>query len=249
MQPTLTPEKFLDILKDKPKVIFCFDYDGTLVELATKDIVKEGLIKDEQASIINQLASLRESCKVAIVTGRALKNLKSKIQNKFDSRIMLYGTHGAELGVESENTEYTEHIAKIKEVLELEENLEIEEKQISITVHYLNHPDPKNLLLRLNNLAESYRDVFRVQTGRDFFEFLPKHVHKGLAVHDLNNKFPEYYLVYFGDDLTDNYAFQVINSLNGLSCQITDRIKDHVAGYQINMVSDLYDLICLYLGK
>ncbi len=247
MQEKLTKEKFLAIVKDKPKIIFCFDYDGTIVELANKDILKEGKISEADAAVINKLANHKESTKVAIVTGRALKNLKTMINGRLDSKIMLYGTHGAELGIESEDTQYAEDLARIKLELEAYPDIEFEEKQISTTVHYLNHPNPEQLLEKLNSIAANYTDKFRIQRGRDFFEFLPKQINKGLAVADLNNKFPDYYLIYFGDDLTDNYAFKVINSLNGLSCQVTDRIKDKVAGYQINMVKDLYDLIHSYL--
>ena len=247
MQEKLTKEKFLALVQNKPKIVFCFDYDGTLVNLATQDIVKEGKISQEDADVINKLARHKDSNKVAIVTGRALKNLKTMIDGRLDSQIMLYGTHGAEMGIESKDTQYAEDLARIKQELELDPHVELEEKQISTTIHYLNHPNPEKLLEKLNSIAANYTDRFRIQTGRDFFEFLPRYVNKGLAITDLNNKFPGYYLIYFGDDLTDNYAFQVINSLNGLSCQVTDRIKDKVAGYQIDMVRDLYDLIHSYL--
>ena len=247
MQEKLTKEKFLAIVQDKAKIVFCFDYDGTLVDLATQDILKEGKISQEAADVINKLARYKESNKVAIVTGRALKNLKTMINGRLDSEIMLYGTHGAELGIESQDTQYAEDLARIKQELELDPHVELEEKQISTTIHYLNHPSPEKLLEKLHAIAANYTDKFRIQRGRDFFEFLPKSINKGLAVTDLNNKFPDYYLIYFGDDLTDNYAFEVINSLNGLSCQVSGRIKDKVAGYQIDMVRDLYDLIHSYL--
>ena len=246
MQTKLTKEKFLEIVKTQPKIVFCFDYDGTLVELATKDIVKEGRITQEDADVINKLAQHKD-IKVAIVTGRALKNLKTLIDGRLSLEIMLYGTHGAELGIESNDTEYAEDLRAIREALELDPHIELEEKQISTTVHYLNHPSPEKLLENLHAIAAKHTDKFRIQRGRDFFEFLPKSINKGLAIVDLNNKFRDYYLIYFGDDLTDNYAFEVINSLGGLSCQITDRIKDKVAGYQIDMVRDLYDLIHSYL--
>lgn len=248
MQAKLTKEKFLEILQDQPKILFCFDYDGTLVELATHDILKEGYISEADAGIINQLVHHRASNKVAIVTGRALKNLKTMINGRLDPEIMLYGTHGAEIGLETDDVQYAEALKTIKQELILDPHIQLEEKQISTTVHYLHHPDPEKLLRNLNLIAEKYADKFRIQQGRDFFEFLPKHVNKGLAITDLNNKFPGYLILYFGDDLTDNYAFQVVNSLNGLSCQVTGRIKDKIAGYQIDMVRDLYDLIRSYLA-
>lgn len=246
MPRELSTEHFLKTLENKSKVLFCFDYDGTLVELATKDILNEGKIKDHHAKIINQLAKHKES-KVAIITGRALANLKNLIDNKLDSSVMLYGTHGAEMQEESTDTQYEKYLEEFRKEIEQEMNIEIEQKQISITFHYLNHPQPKILLTKLYALAEKYSDIFRVQTGRDFFELLPKHINKGIAIEDLKIKFPDYYLLYFGDDLTDNYAFKMINRYNGLSCQITDRIKEHEAGYQISIVEDLYSLILSYL--
>ena len=248
MQTKLTKEKFLAILQDQPKILFCFDYDGTLVELASQDILKEWKISKENAAVINKLVHHKASNKVAVVTGRALKNLKTMIDGRLDPEIMLYGTHGAEHGIESEDTQYTQDLKKIQQELESDPHVELEEKQISTTVHYIDHPSPENLLEKLHTIAEKYADKFRIQKGRDFFEFLPKHVNKGLAITDLNNKFPGYLILYFGDDLTDNYAFDVVNKLNGLSCQVTDRIKEKLAGYQIDMVRDLYDLIHSYLA-
>lgn len=246
MPKALDKETFLNILKGQKKVIFCFDYDGTLVELAKKDIVKEGKITDQHASIINQLAK-HKNTKVAIVTGRALSNLKKLIDGKLDPSIMLYGTHGAEILEESNDTQYQKYLKEIRREIEIEEGIEIEEKQISITFHYLNHPEPESIIKKFNSILEKHSEIFRAQTGRDFFEFLPKDINKGLAVEDLEKRFPGYYLLYFGDDLTDNYAFKVINRYNGLSCQITDRIKESDSGYQINMVEDLYTLILSYL--
>lgn len=240
----LTQTKFKELLRDQSKIAFCFDYDGTLVELAEQNIVHAALFPQATAKLLNELAT---KAQVAIVTGRELKNLKALLDNQLDPVIRLYGTHGAEMNEESHDNQYTKHIAKIRTQFENELGIEFEQKRISITFHYLNHPNKAELLIRLNQLAHDYKEIFRIQEGRDFFEFLPKHVNKGIAIEDMRRRYLEHHLVYFGDDLTDTYAFKVINSHNGLSCQVSQRIKSSQAGYLIYKVSDLHGLIQCYL--
>lgn len=240
----LSPDKFKELTASQPQILFCFDYDGTLVELAKKDIVSPGTIPDSTANLLNQLVTKQP---VAIITGRQLKNLKLLLDDKLDPRIKLYGTHGAEMGEEITDNKYQKDLQLIQTELAQETNIEFEAKQISLTIHYLNHPDPKPLLAKLHKLATSYQEIFRIQEGRDFFEFLPKDINKGMAIHHLKPQFAEYYPTYFGDDLTDNYAFAAINQYGGLSCQVSTRIKESQAGYLINKVSDVHALIASYL--
>jgi trehalose 6-phosphate phosphatase len=115
-------------------------------------------------------------------------------------------------------------------------------------LHYKEHPDRDELKSRLDKEAEKHTHLFRVQTGHDVYEFLPKDINKGLAIEDINKHYPDYYLVFFGDDLTDNFGFKVINKLNGLSIQVSDRMKEREAGYLINSVADTYKLMQSYLN-
>lgn len=285
----LTQQLFQDLLSKQNKIAFCFDYDGTLVELAKENIVHAALFPQSTAQLLNELA---KKAPVAIITGRELKNLKALLNNQLDPAIHLYGTHGVEMGKDSEDDQYLEHLNTIRTIFSEDPDIEFEQKRISITIHYLNHPQPQDLLNKLRELAKSYSSIFRIQEGRDFFEFLPININKGMAILDVAKKHPGYFLLYFGDDLTDIYAFKEVNKLGGLSCQVSKRItnwceklsdtrlanplvteltepsmmapkdernavdealrtgsKNGQAGYLINKVIDLHQLIACYLDQ
>ena len=242
----LTPQLFKDLLSKQSKIAFCFDYDGTLVELAKENIVHAALFPQSTAKLLNELV---KKAPVAIITGRELKNLKALLDNQLDPAIHLYGTHGAEMGEDSDDNQYEEELNKISAIFTEDPDIEFEQKRISITIHYLNHPQPQELLNKLRELEKNYSKIFRIQEGRDFFEFLPVNVNKGMAILDASRKYLDHYFLYFGDDLTDNFAFNEVNKLDGLSCQVSARIKDGQAGYLIDKVTDLHQLIACYLDQ
>jgi trehalose 6-phosphate phosphatase len=244
-QQILSPDSFLDIIKNHKKVFFIFDYDGTLVYLNKEH--NQALLSAEQFSLLNQLATTPDT-KISIVTGRSIANLKMLLADQLHTSAIIYGSHGGEKNEECRESNYTEHLEKIYEAFVSEPHIAWERKPLSITLHYKEHPNREELKSRLDKEADKHSHLFRVQTGHDVYEFLPKDINKGLAIEDINQYFPDYYLVFLGDDLTDNFGFKVINKLNGLSIQVSDRMKERSAGYLINSVADTYDLIKSYLN-
>jgi trehalose 6-phosphate phosphatase len=243
-QIKLNTETFIELVNKQPKVLLAFDYDGTLTNLV-KD--HDGaILSDEEINKLNTLTQL-PGTKVAIVTGRAVSNLKFLLNGRLSDKILLYGTHGAEKDNSAYDPEVKSKLNKIKEFFINEPHIYFEEKPISLTIHYKEHPEREVLKSRLLAKATELEDEFRVQQGHDVFEYLPKHINKGIAIRDLHNNHPEYYLVFLGDDLTDNFGFEEINKLNGLAVQVGERIKDAAAGYLIDRVEDTYNLIDSYL--
>ncbi len=243
-QIELTPNLFLSKLKDKQNLLFVFDYDGTIVALGKHN---EAVLEPKHYEIINAVAAL-DHVTVAIVTGRSLANLKSLIADRLSDHILLYGTHGGEMLTEASNdNEYRPYIKQIIETFAQDHNLQLEIKPLSITIHYGDYPDLDNLAVRFEREAKKYQDIFRIQKGYNVYEFLPKAINKGLAVLDLYERYSKYYPVFFGDDLTDNYAFIEVNKLGGLSVQVSPRIKSLDSGYLINRVDDTYALLEEYL--
>lgn len=246
-QIKLDERLFLEILNKNPKILFIFDYDGTITELVRDH--NEAKLTNDETAILNKL-SKTPNTKVSIVTGRALDNLKFLLANRLDESIMLYGTHGAEAGkAVTDDEKVRKPLEEIRNLLKEEKNIFFEDKPISLTVHYKDHHDKDDLIFRLKRIAEIYTELFRVQQGHQVFEFLPKHINKGLAISDLHSKFKDFYPIFFGDDLTDNFGFKVINQINGLSVQVGERISEREAGYLIDKVEDTYKLINLYLKK
>lgn len=245
-QIRLDEKSFLDLVRNKKNLYFIFDYDGTLTPLRKNH--NEAILTDDEISVLNQLARTPNT-KVAIVTGRSLSNIRGLLAGRLDGDVAMYGSHGGEKNEECRESNYTQHLEKIYESFKSEPHIYWEKKPLSITIHYKDHPDRAELKSRLDQEAERHIELFRVQTGHDVYEFLPKDVNKGLAIEDLHEKNPEYYLIFFGDDLTDNFGFRAINRLGGLSIQVSDRMKEHEAGYLINSVADSYALMRSYLSS
>ena len=244
-QQILNTDSFINIIKNHQKVFFIFDYDGTLVQLNKEH--NQALLSTEQFSLLNSLATCPDT-KLSIVTGRSIANLKMLLADQLHTSAIIYGSHGGEKNEECRESNYTEHLEKIYQAFVSEPHIAWERKPLSITLHYKEHPNRDELKFRLDQEAQKHTHLFRVQTGHDVYEFLPKDINKGLAIEDINKYYPDYYLVFLGDDLTDNFGFRVINKLNGLSIQVSERMKEREAGYLINSVADTYELIKSYLN-
>lgn len=244
VQIPLSNKTFLDIISKQSKFLFIFDYDGTLTPIIKEH--NKALLTDDEFTLINDLAK-SPNTQVSIVTGRSIANLKMLIQNKLDPNIFLYGSHGAEIGEESRDESYKQQLISIKEKFAQEPFIAMEEKPISLTIHYRNHPDREILISKLDEEAAIHSELFRIQMGHEVYEFIPKDINKGLSIEDLNNRYPGYFPIFFGDDLTDNYGFKIINKLNGLSIQVSERVKEREAGYLIDSVQDTYRIIRCYL--
>ena len=243
-QIKLSPEKFLELVNKHQKVLLIFDYDGTLTNLV-KDH-NGAILTDAEAELLNKLTEAPGTT-VSLVTGRAVANLKELLKGRLNDQILLYGTHGAEKGEDASDPLTKEKLNKIKAIFANEPHIYFEEKPISLTIHYKEHPNREGLKIRLLKVAEEHAQEFRVQQGHDVFEYLPKEINKGIAIRDLHNTYPDHLLVFLGDDLTDNFGFIVINELGGLSIQVGERIKEREAGYLIDRVEDTYALINSYL--
>lgn len=244
-QIKLDSKIFIDIIAKYKKHLLIFDYDGTLVQ--TNPEINLALLSDDNFFLLNELNSLNQS-KTAIVTGRSLANLKKILQGKLNEHWLYYGTHGGEIQNETSCFEHKEILEKLRAQFVNEPHIYIENKTMSLTLHYRSHPNRQDLEKKLSTEAEKLSDLFRVQKGHDVYEFLPKNINKGLAIKDLYSKYPDYFMIFFGDDLTDNYGFRELNKLGGLSVQVGERISEREAGYLINSVDDTYDLIQTFIN-
>ncbi|MDD9898997.1 MAG: trehalose-phosphatase [Candidatus Melainabacteria bacterium] len=229
-----------DQLGKQSKVLYIFDYDGTLTPIVEQR--NEAILTADQVSAINQVHA-NENSAVAIVSGRGLNNLQELIDQapaKLDHSILIIGSHGAEITGQELELDFSEALNSLAKSLEQKfDELDLETKKLSLAVHYRGHPDPKTLVNELKKIAQDYQDQFRIQEGLLVFEFVPKEINKSLAINFLHEQYPEHYLVYFGDDYTDCFAFDRINELGGLSVQIDERIESS-ARSKIESVAALY---------
>lgn len=224
------------------KKLFIFDYDGTLTELVPKP--NDAIISTERKAVLNKLAT-SEDYQLAIVTGRALKNLKELLGEGLDPSVILMGTHGAEIQEEASTSPYEAEWKIIYERFKDEPGLEFEPKALSYAIHFKHHKDPDAIKAQFYEEFKKTSATFRVQEGHGVFEWVPKDVNKGMAIDYLLGQFPGFEFYFFGDDLTDNFAHKRVNEIGGHSYQISERLKgeNRVAKNLLADVSALYDFV------
>ena len=198
-----------------------FDVDGTLLDIRPepRDVVSDSGLRA-------LLEGLLERCHgaLALVSGRALDDI-DRIFSPL--KFTAVGLHGAEIrdasGVERRaDPRIMDHARKpVREFVAAHEGLMLEDKGATLAVHYRNRPDlgaeALGFLLRF-----SPGDGLAVQEGKFVVELKHGLYDKGTAIAELMRAppFAGRTAVFFGDDLTDEAGFALVNQSGGLSVRI-----------------------------
>lgn len=208
------------------KFIFLFfDYDGTLTPIVATP--QQALIPATTKNLLKVLAK-KEGCRLFIVSGRRLKDVKSKVGIK---GIVYAGNHGFEIQgpqVSFKNPIFKSAesvIRKIRQGLKKEikgiKGAFVEDKGATLSLHYRLVAEDKLRLINeaFNRITEpfvSYRKI-RVTRGKKVFEVRPPlKWDKGrvilwlLARPQFKIKSKNSCVFYIGDDITDEDAFRVL---------------------------------------
>lgn len=217
-------------LKDKlsNKSIFMFlDYDGTLVPIV--ETPDKAVISTDVKELLHKL-SKNPACSIAIISGRALKDIKNLVGLK---DIIYAGNHGLE--IEGPKIRFESQVSpKLKSIIrQIKENLEnklsgikgvfIEDKGLTISVHY-RLVDKKAIPLLENIFTElvkpyTIRDKIKINSGKKVYEVKPpvtwdkgKIVSWLLARQQFAQGEDKVFPIYIGDDVTDEDVFRVLKN-------------------------------------
>jgi trehalose 6-phosphate phosphatase len=190
---------------------FFLDFDGTLVNLRRRP--GDVRMPREAKLVLKRLAS-HPNVRVAIVSGRTLRNVRALISVK---GLRYFGVHGGEREgkpvVLSLKSRRALHAAKRSARRELDgiPGIWIEDKGLSFAVHYRD-ADPvaaDSAGASLANLLEPSRNALHILDGSRVWEVLPREIPgKFTAVNDLlGQQRPNTAVVYVGNDGTDEVAF------------------------------------------
>lgn len=209
-------------------LLFFLDYDGTLTPLLA-DRSKAALPKPVK-SFLETLSGKAELCRVCILSGRALKDVRSMIG--LDDLIYA-GNHGLEIkgpgisfchpGALELKPVMKNVFRKLKVGLSKIPGVVIEDKGLSLSVHYRNVPKDSSRLFHQKFQAaqkDMYAWPITWKEGKSVFEVMPKvQWNKGYAAKYLLDRLPQGYPVALGDDQTDEDTFEAIQGL-GLAVRI-----------------------------
>ena len=211
------------ILEGKSLALF-LDFDGTLSPIAPTP--EQAAFPNENKTLLKELSQIKKY-KLAVVSGRALKDLKNKVGIK---GIVYIGNHGWEIegpdirfqsllpqftqqSFEHIKQELTRQLTPIKGVL-------IEDKGLTVALHYRLVANKKVSKVQriFSQICEPYRrrEEIKIGTGKKVIEIQPlASWNKGHAVSWLLKKYQgggnqTVIPVYIGDDATDENAFAIL---------------------------------------
>ncbi len=206
------------------------DVDGTLIEFT--DTPSQTVGDPEIKRLLTEVAqNLRGA--LALVTGREIMTVDQLFA---PLKLPVAGLHG----VERRDASGTLHQAglldsrlnRVRPALSLLADSYpgtiIEDKGRNIAVHYRLAPQYGDLVRRsVAAITAPLADDYQLQDGLMMVEIKPRGYNKGSAIHAFMREAPfaGRRPVFVGDDLTDRDGFSAVESLNGVSIGVGDRVQ------------------------
>jgi trehalose 6-phosphate phosphatase len=217
------------------------DFDGTIVDLAEQpDLVQVGA---GTLAILARLDALFHGA-VAIVTGRTIDTVDAFLT---PLRLPIAGIHGLERRnadgiVQSANHELgviAELRARLQPLLIEWPGLLIENKGSALALHYRSHPECQSKCLAAMEHAVAEFAGVQLLRGKMVIEAIGGTANKASAVNAFLDEppFRGRRPVYAGDDLTDESALCLVNSLGGVSIKVG--ANESAARYSAASVTNL----------
>lgn len=197
--------------------LLAFDFDGTLAPLVS-DPAAAALPEATRARLARLAA--RRPC--AVLSGRALPDLHGRLVGL--PLVALVGNHGLEAEDGAGGHGVTGLVgawrAALDERLAGEPGVVLEDKRLSLAVHYRAAPDPARAARAIRRAAADLRGA-RVYGGHAVVNVVPADgPHKGDALRALLEGRQPREALYVGDDETDEDAFGLVDELPLLGVRV-----------------------------
>jgi trehalose 6-phosphate phosphatase len=203
---------------------FFLDIDGTLLDIAERPQLVR--IDDDLGHL---LATIRDASggAVALISGRSV----AEIDRLFGRNFCAAGQHGAERrDAAGKMHQHRVPLAGLRRALKrlramVAEHpaLVLEDKGMNLALHYRSAPElGATVRETLRRLVEELGDDFELQSGKMVMEIKPSGKDKGTAIAEFLAEAPfrGRLPVFIGDDLTDEFGFELINRVGGCSVKV-----------------------------
>lgn len=252
-------------LRDARRVLLLADYDGTLTPIVERPELAN-LSKDIR-QLLQDLARQRH-VPVGVISGRALADLKDRVGI---SGIIYAGNHGLE--VEGPGISFVNPVAEemkpfihalhyiLSRTLGTIKEVFVEHKGLSLSVHYRlveerRTKEVENIVHRVVGGGQADGKV-KITSGKKVYEVRPAVTwDKGRAIKLLMKRYGKggrrsgLLPLYFGDDLTDEDGFKVIENYgNGISVFVGEPNRYTVARYFLRSPAEVAVFLGTLLGE
>lgn len=196
----------------RPGLLCAFDFDGTLAP-----IVAQPEKAQLPLPILQRLVTLAHYTPVAVITGRSVADIRSRLEFEPD---FVVGNHGLE-GVpgaehcagqcEQQCVDWEQRLAAaLRDRSVFDPGIRIENKVYSLSVHYRLARDRVKAERQLTALFARLTPQARVIAGKCVFNLLPQEAaDKGVALERLIEASGARSAIYVGDDVTDEDIFRL----------------------------------------
>lgn len=232
-------EKIFSKIKISRRIFFFLDYDGTLTSIVSRP--EAATISPAVRRVIEKLKS-HPRFKVAIISGRSLKDIKKMVGVK---GIIYAANHGLEIQYGDKRLEKPAAFSsrpllqRIRLLLEVAlkdiKGTIVEDKGSTLSVHFrmAKSKDRGKIKNTFNKILRPYIDSesLKVTSGKMVLEVRPVvEWDKGQAVLKILGKKTGTLPIYLGDDITDEDAFRAIKG-KGISVFVGRPKKGVCADY------------------
>lgn len=226
-------------------LLVCSDFDGTLAPIVTRP--QDAAPLAGVSALLARLAA-SEATEVAVVSGRSLDDLRAL--SGLRAPIVLVGSHGGEFEtgfVSSLTTEQGELLRQLDAVLTQmigsAPGAELERKPLSIAVHVrqAGRDDAERVLSAVRDGPALWPGV-HATAGKEVLELAVQQVDKGSAITQLRRQMDGATVVFVGDDVTDERAFEALQP-GDVGVKVGG--GDSAAEYRVESVESVRALLAL----
>lgn len=246
MKPLFSPagRKVLAQL-DLDKTLIAFDFDGTLAP-----IVEEPEAARTLAPLLPLLDRLEDTAKIAVITGRAVHDVRRRLDFSPDFVVGNHGMEGLpEFRVKADRARdiCRRWVRELKAEMSRRRGLFLEDKRYSLSLHYRQARDVQAAEKWLKARIKELDPAPRVIPGKCLFNLVPKNSpDKGAALKALMKRAQVKQALFIGDDDTDEDVF--VQKGNILSVRIGKK-RGSKARFYIPRQEDMLPLLAELLGR
>ena len=222
----------------RSKALLAFDFDGTLAPIVENPA--EAHMRPRTQALLKHLCSLYPCM---VISGRSRQDVRSHLRGSGIRYVV--GNHGAELGdTRKLRKTVSGWKAMLAPALADLTGVWIEDKELSLAIHYRHSPQKAAARRKIYSLAEKLCGA-RLIPAKLGLSVIPKAApHKGMALEAQRAKLKCDTALYVGDDVTDEDVFSLKPTEDLVGIRVGVRRKSH-ARFWLRRQSEIDDLLRL----